>query len=493
MIDVHQPKMLRFDHRANWEIMLAAHKPQIGIVPVYVDYFEQLDPELGRKKQAFAHEIEQRLRHATAGTMAITMTPMVRTVDAAARAAAELNERLVDVIAVIPLIAAFGELLITAAGEASVPVLALSVASEKSVPSTYTMAEMVKQSGGLGLQALCNTLQRRGRAFEICAGTLDDDAFPERVCRTLRAMAIPAILRRSRMGIIGGRFASMTDVELDLAAAHERLGFECVEISAAEWMSAYERVDQSAVADAVQQYRERFTIRAIEEQELERSARLAIALDRIVSEHRIDFGAVNSHGANCLQNDRIGIMATLGVSLLTTRGVPLAEVGDAPTAIAMAIGRLLAGSCIYAELDSVDFASSSWFIANSGELDLAAAAPGEEIILRGSENFRGLHGRGASFDAVVRPGEATLLSFTPAAGNVHYRLVAASGTVLPERRPCFRAVHALLALPRAAQAFEGWCRAGAVHHASLIPEHVMPALRTLSRIWPDVKLVEAGA
>lgn len=471
--------------------MLASPLPRIGIIPAYVSYFEELDPDLGRRKAAFARQIFESLTRASTGILEIMSAEMVGTVEDARMAAHRFEEDGVDVLVVMPLIAVFGQLLLAASGSGSIPVLALSVASERTIADSYTMAEMVMQSGGLGLQALCNTLTRRERRFEVCAGTLDSDEFPSKVCRTLQAMAIPKILQKTRLGLIGASFPAMTDVELDLQSAEMRLGIESVEVTSAQLTNAYLNVRTEHVSNALEEYRSLFSIQAISDDELQRSARLALALDRIVETHNIGYGAMNSHGENCLRNPEIGVMATLGVSLLTSRGIPMAEVADAPTAIAMAIGRMLVGCSVYAELDSIDFDSSRWFIANSGELDFAAVDPSQPIVLRGSENFRGIHGRGASFDAVVQPGPATLLSFTPTAGE-KYRVVAAGGTVLPERRECFHAVHALFSVPTARQAFEGWCRAGAVHHAALIPGDAIPQLRTLARIWPQVELVVVG-
>jgi hypothetical protein len=44
----------------------------------------------------------------------------------------------------------------------------------------------------------------------------------------------------------------------------------------------------------------------------------------------------------------------------------------------------------------------------------------------------------------------------------------------------------------AQEALEDWCRSGAVHHAALIPQDVLPELRALARVWPAVKLLEVG-
>src|SRR5262249_45305629 len=205
------------------------------------------------------------------------------------------------------------------------PVLVLSISPDSEIPAEYTMAGMVMQSSGLGMQAISNTLMRRGRAFEVCAGAIDDPECFGRAVRIAAAMSMPAKLRTGRMGCIGSQFAAMTDAELDLDTLRRDTGIETVTIPAEEWTSAYRDTDDRAVRQIKDYCSGAFHIADLTSDEFERSARLAASLETLVERHGLDFGAVNSHRENCLQNPEIGIMATLGVSLLTSRGIPLAE------------------------------------------------------------------------------------------------------------------------------------------------------------------------
>src|SRR5437868_6820844 len=103
--------------------MLTSVSPHIGIVPVYVSYFEELDPRLAEKKEAFAGSVVSALERASAGSLRITASPVARTVEEAHTESTKLTAAGVDALVVIPLIAAFGELLLAASGDGTLPVL----------------------------------------------------------------------------------------------------------------------------------------------------------------------------------------------------------------------------------------------------------------------------------------------------------------------------------------------------------------------------------
>jgi L-arabinose isomerase len=173
-------------------------------------------------------------------------------------------------------------------------------------------------------------------------------------------------------------------------------------------------------------------------------------------------------------------MATLALSLLTEDGISLAEVGDLQTGVALFLARLLGRPATYAELDHLDRDHDRWFIANSGELDLAMVDPLRPASIRSNANFRGRCGGGAAFDAALRPGPATLLSFTEAAAGSH-RLIVAEGEILPERSEVLQLVNGAFRPrgPSAAASYRDWCMSGAVHHAALSGGHIGRHLRTI--------------
>jgi L-arabinose isomerase len=254
----------------------------------------------------------------------------------------------------------------------------------------------------------------------------------------------------------------MRDVALDARLLEERLGLRVQPIPFAEVREAFRAVPAGDIRDLDGRLRRRFQVAPMPPEEWSRSLRLACAYRALCLRRGVSGGALNSHGASGLDDPEVGIMATLALSLLTEDGVSLAEVGDLQTGVALLLARLLGHPATYAELDH-----------------LAMADPLRPAWIRSNVNFRGCGGGGAAFDAALRPGPATLFSFTEAAAGAH-RLVVAEGELLPERSEVLQLVNGVFR-PRgipARAAYREWCMSGAVHHAALSSGHLGRHLRT---------------
>src|SRR5262249_42745417 len=99
-------------------------------------------------------------------------------------------------------------------------------------------------------------------------------------------------------------------------------------------------------------------------------------------------------------------------------------------------------------------------------------------------NFAGVHGRGASPRFEAFRGQATILSFTPLAGDRRYRMIAAEGELEPPPQTKLGVFHAAFRFSglHASAAYEAWCEAGAVHHLALAPGGWIDHLALLARI-----------
>jgi len=448
-------------------------RPRIGLLFLYVPFYENIAPVRG-EKLAFARDLGERL----AAVMDVTEYPLVMTEEDAATAGAQLSSEPVDAVVVAPAVATFGALGWAALQRISQPVCLWNVQPDAGVSPAYDIAGLIRNSGGLGIQALANTLAREGRRFTVVFST-GAGAVPEKLVRFAQAAAVWRRLRSARFGRIGSTFPQMTDIAMNAAAWP---GQPPVPVPASGILEAYERQSDAAVAGRVSEIRTSHSVAEITEDELSRSARLSLALDTIVGEHALDGGAFNCHAENCLQNDRIGVTACYGVSRQTSAGRPFSCTGDLPTAIAMKVLQDLAGAVIYGELDLVDEGRGVVLLANGGEGDFNAASG--PVRIAGNENFAGLRGRGASLGFEPFHGPGTILSFTPLESDARYRLIAAEGLVEPApptRLGVFHAGFRFRGLG-ARGAFERWCEAGAVHHVAIAPGEWMAHLRELSRI-----------
>jgi L-arabinose isomerase len=447
-------------------------RPRVGLLVPFVPFYEKIVP-LRDEKVEFARALEALLSEYSE----VISNGLVCTEEEAREAASDFTKAGVDGVVVAPSLAVFGALAWAALEHSANPVCIWNAQPAPGIPSGYNVAELIRNSGGLGVQALANTLARAGREFEVVFSS-GLECIPDKLLRWLRAAGVAAALRRARFGVIGSVFPQMTDVAMD---RDNWPGAPIAVVGASELTREFRDQSEAAVAAREAEIR-RFPVAEIGDDEIARSVRLSLALDAVVERFQLAGGAFNCHGENCLQNPEIGITACYAVSAQTSQGRPFSCTGDLPTAIALWILRQLAGCVIYGELDLVDPDKNLVLLANGGEGDFSAAVG--PVSIAGNENFRGLHGRGASLRFDPFEGPATLLSFTPLARAGAYRMVMAEGELVRVELSRLGVFHAAFRFEQlcAETAFERWCEAGAVHHLAIAPGRWQGELKRVARI-----------
>lgn len=456
---------------------------RIGFLPFYVDYYESLSPDFGPRK---LEEISQARRALQAFGEVIGGERPLADPDAAAAAGRALREADVDCVVALCVIAVFSEVSDAAIRECEAPLLLWHRQQIETVDPSYSMVEIVRNTGQIGVQALANVLARRGRPFDVLCASHRSAAGEQGLSSFFAVVRASRALRGACVLQIGDPFPQMSDISLP-PAHREALGLRVNRKSADDITAAYLAVDAAAVEAETELMRETWSIGEITAEELSRSARLALAVDGFTGEMPCTCATINSHGTNCLRNPAIGLTATYAISRLHAGGIPCSEVGDIPTALALRLGCELAGDALYTEVQILDEKRGAIVLANSGEAADGLRSAHAPVVLAGNANFRGLHGRGASFAYPLAAGPATVLSLTPV-GECGFHLIAMEGEILPEPLPdtgaitgFFRPAHAGLH-----ETYRRWISAGPVHHAATCRGHLAPQLRRLAGLmaWP---------
>jgi L-arabinose isomerase len=455
---------------------------RIGQLSVYFGLFDAAMPgEFRADRTRYALEVGALLsRHGD-----VTYPELVDSDDAGRRAGGAFAAHAVDVVVYAPTMAAPPSYAWEAVRDLDgVPIVTLAAQEITSVPADYDTEEATRRSLPVGLAMFTNVLVREARPFLAVAGVLGSDELEAKLERALAAARAARLVRGGRLAMIGGPLPGYLDIEADPAAL-AALGPQVVDVPRAELNDSFARVEQAAVDDAAEQTRARFPAGAVPAAVLERSVRLALAVEQLCDRHEIDAGAVNCHSDVLRWNPEIGITACLAVARLSQAGRPFSCTGDLPTALALAIGKVLAGAALYCELYAMDVAQDWVLAANGGEGDTDIRAPGTPVRLLPEEHYMGDRGPGTAVAFDVRSGPATLAGLSPARGvQGGWVLVAAQGTVIGAG---FEALEGPNARFRFAggpvtESFERWCEAGATHHAALLPGEHAASLRIVARL-----------
>ena len=447
---------------------------QVALIPLYVDYYEGVVPGIEAMKSVLLNKA----RAAIGERHSVTVFDRISDVKSARYARQRLLQSGFDCLIVLPLVATFSQLSDELVQGWNKPLLLLSALAGSRIPSSITMPEVVAESQGFGSQAVANGWMRQGIRFQALHVGLDSHEGVAAVRRWLAVQEAVLRLPNLRLGLIGEVFEGMTDIGLPADEFHRQVGATVVHIPMSEVHRAMEAAAACKLRELEADLRRQFLWGAFSAVEKDLSLRAALAILNLVQEAKLDCAAFNSHGAGGLQSPKLGLMAALGVTLATTRGMPVSEVGDLCTAFALWLGRQLGGACYYTELDSAYMSEKVWLLLNSGEYDLNWLRPGVKPRLIRNTNFAGVNGRGASVCAPLREGPATVLNFTPTpCGPRPFRVQFCEGRIL--RRWCSKlgVGNAYFELSgNAHRAYHRWLNGGPVHHSATSPGHLGSAI-----------------
>ena len=450
---------------------------KIALIPVYVDYYETNVPGLLISKEALI----ERVKVAIGGDHQVVTFDKVKDVVSARLARETLDLNRFDCVIVLPLVATFSVLTDELVKGLGTPLVLFSSLIGREFPKPMTMSKVVGESQSFGAQATANGWMRRGIKFHVihqAAGTKEGNAA---LGTLLKILEVSKRIRALKIGLIGEAFAGMTDVVLPAKRFQMDTGSLIIPISMKRVHAVMKGFSLREIDEMETQLRRVFKFGRFSPIEKQYSLRAALAIGKIAAAAELDCAAFNSHSALGLKNPGLGLMCALGITLSTTNGCPVAEVGDLCTAFALWVGRQLSGACFYTELDSAYISARHWLLLNSGEHDLAWVRKGVRPKLMRNANFEGVNGRGASVCAPLRVGAATMINFTPTPfGAKPYRVQFCEGTIDRTWHPEMGVGNAHFQVQGDARViYEEWLAAGPVHHSATCPGHLGNGLRLL--------------
>lgn len=441
---------------------------RIGQLSVYFGLFDEAMPAGFREtRRDYAAAVGEML----AGYGEVVDPGLVDSMDQAVLAAEVFAREEVDVVVFSPTMAAPPAWAEQALSGVDVPVVVLGAQESGVVPDDYDTEMATARSLPVGLVMFTNVMVRNERPFTSAVGELGSPELAGALDQAMRAAAAVAAIRRRPIALVGQPMDGYSDVlatEGDLA----RLGVQVKDITAPELSEAFAAVTDAQLQREVEEVRAAADAEAVSPEVLERSCRLSVALESLCEARQVSGGAVNCHGPTLRWNPGVGITACLGVSRLSERGSPFSCTGDVPTAIALMLGKAVAGSALYCELYQLDLPGNWILVANGGEGDFSGRAPGSTVRLLPENHYRGDNGPGVAVAFELPLGPATLVSLTPASGAAGgWILVVAEGEVVGSRHHRMEGPNAMFRFSSApvAKAYQRWCQAGATHHAVLLP------------------------
>ncbi len=345
------------------------------------------------------------------------------------------------------------------------------------------MDRIVQDGATVGTPQLTNLLVREGRPFSLVSGPLDAPTL-DRCQLAIRAELLAEELRGARIARIGNPMPGYLSVDADDHDLEASLGVDIVHLDADDVRDRANGLSARDVRARERSIAEHLEIPAdLDRDGFSATLRLDAAMEFLVSEHGLAAGTINCHVEALRYGTQIGVTPCFALGESTSRGVPWTCTGDVITAIAMLVGRRLAGAALYHEIESIDPDTGVAVLANTGEHDRAWCPAGVRGEIRENPWFRNDPRTGSIAWFPLAPGPATLVAFTPTRLEPSgFRFVTASGRILDEGLDDCPTVGGAFrfAADEPHRAWEAWVAAGVNHHSAVVPGLITDAVATVA-------------
>jgi L-arabinose isomerase len=322
--------------------------------------------------------------------------------------------------------------------QAPVIVLNLQPAAEMAYAETGT-DRWLAQCVACPVPELSNAFQRAGIPFRAVNGLLGLDRTPafaradentaerpeavrawRQIGEWCRAAAVKRTLSHARFGFLGGYYSGMLDMYSDFTMLQAQTGIHVEILEMCDLAQCLQRVTEQEVKEKLGEIHSFFDIpgdspsdpiaRRPTQEQLEWSAKVAAAQEKLVLEKKLDSLSYYYHGQENNFYEQIQSGFIVGHSLLTAKGIPCAGEGDIKTALAMKIADTLEKGGSFCEIVAADFNRNTMILGHDGPFHLAVSSG--RPVLRGMGVYHGKKGGGISVEAKVLSGDVTALGVT---------------------------------------------------------------------------------
>lgn len=234
------------------------------------------------------------------------------------------------------------------------------------------------------------------------------------------AASVKSGLRNARFGFLGNTYSGMLDMYSDFTMFQGQTGAHLEVLEMCDLDRMLKTVTDEEIEEKLKEIEEFFVISENDSADplakkptkvqLEWSAKVAAAQEKLVKEYDLDALTYYYHGAPGGDYEKLQGGFIVGHSLLTAKGIPCAGEGDLKTCLAMKICDIVNKGGSFCEIVVTDYEDGTILLGHDGpfHLQIAEGKP----ILRGMGLYHGKQGTGVSVEAKVRKGNITNLGCT---------------------------------------------------------------------------------
>lgn len=302
-----------------------------------------------------------------------------------------------------------------------------------------TTGEWLAHCGACVTPEISNALNRGGIKFRVINGLLGLDYSPSislanevtsgrkeserawgQIIEYVKAAGVARTLKHSRFGFLGNTYSGMLDMYSDFTMMQAQTGVHLEVLEMCDLDRQLKAVTNAEINEKLNEINEFFEIsgdspsdpiaKKPTTEQLEWSAKVAVAQERLVREYSLDALTYYYHGAPGNDYEKLQGGFIVGHSMLTAKGIPCSGEGDLKTALAMKICDTLDVGGSFCEIVVTDYDDGTILLGHDGPFHIKIS--NGKPILRGMGLYHGKQGTGVSVEAKVRTGAITNLGIT---------------------------------------------------------------------------------
>lgn len=371
---------------------------------------------------------------------------------------------------------------------AKVPVIVLNLSPDASIDyatfnkmgnRTAMTGEWLANCSACSVPEIANVFKRSNIPFYQITGVLHGD--PEswnQIMEWLEAAKVANIMSHNRLGLMGNYYGGMLDIYANLTLQCATFGGHIEIIEVDELSQIKELISPEEIKNKLQEFEQSFDIQDdCSSMELDRAAKTAVALDKLMLKHDLGSLAYYHKGTGNHQNEDTMSSVILGNSLLTARGIPVAGEYEVKNAQAMKIMDSFHAGGSFTEYYALDFQDDVVLMGHDGPCH-AGIAEGK-IKVKPLQVYHGKVGSGLSVEMSVKHGPVTLLSVVETVDGKIILLVAEAESV-PGPILEIGNTNSRYRFPIGARAFvDNWNAHGPAHHCAIGTGHISAKISKL--------------
>ena len=389
---------------------------KVGLFGIGLDTYWPQFPGLQDTLAGFMTQVAQKIE---SSHVKVINLGLIDTPERSVAAGHEFRRADVDLIFLYVTTYALSSTVLPAVRRAKVPVIILNLSPAAAIDyeqfnrledRTKMTGEWLAYCQACPLPEIANVFNRCRIPFFQVTGMLENDPVAWNEIREwIEAARVAHVMEHNRLGVMGNYYGGMLDIYSDFTQQCAYFGGHIEIIEVEELATLRRDVGEADLDKKIEEFTASFAIQAdCSAEEIRRAARTSIALDRLVEIHHLGSLAYYHKGVGIPENEDAISSMTLGTSLLTAKGVPVAGEYEIKNAQAMKIMDTFGAGGSFTEYYAMDYNDDVVLMGHDGPGHIAIAQGKTKV--RPLDVYHGKVGRGLSVEMSVKHGSVTLLS-----------------------------------------------------------------------------------